>query len=76
MANFGAIVSNAIISLASDILDNFSIRKLADQTVSKTILTDDNNLTISLAASSSYYFCFILFFTNIGALEGFKIDVN
>lgn len=53
-----------------------AIRKTADEIVTDTTIQDDNHLTVSLDASSAYYFHFVLFFTNAGAGEGVKFDIN
>lgn len=52
------------------------LRKAADETVVDATIQADNELTVSLAATTGYYFRFTLFFSNGGIGEGFQVDLS
>ena len=53
-----------------------TVYKTADQEVTSTTLTNDNALTLTLAASTNYLVKAVLFTLNDGASEGFKVAVT
>ena len=54
-----------------------SAYKTADESVSSSItVQDDNHLSLSLAASTTYQFRFVLFTNNVGAAEGFRCTLG
>ncbi len=59
-----------------DLTSTLSIRKTADESVTDATIQADNELTVNLEGTSSYWFFFTLFFTNGGVGEGFKCDLS
>lgn len=52
------------------------VRKTADQTFSLTTFSDSTNLAFAIAASTTYRFRFVVFFTTNAATVGIKLGIN